>query len=354
MNHISKSKIREFHRQIKSHNDVIDFTLGDPKEEINDEIKKATTDSINQGNTHYSTNRGELSLIKEISKKEIFYSEEEIYITSGATQGIFEVIMTLLNRKDGVLVGIPTYPSYISLIQLFDLELQCFNFDDEYQIQEHDLRNKITNQTKAIIITHPHNPTGTILNKKTIAILHKIILEFHLYLIWDATYYENDFLTLYHPSIHNYLIQVHSFSKNYQMSGYRIGYNCGLKENIDKMLILHQFSQSCISPFIQHAAEVALNTIQTNYQLQKKYVINQLLEMKIDVLENEGPFYVYFSIKPFNMNSETFAYRLLEEGVAVLPGKYFYEEGYIRMSICISLEKCKEGCERMKRFIQRL
>ena len=120
------------------------------------------------------------------------------------------------------------------------------------------------------------------------------------------------------------------------------------------MATLHRLSQSCLSTFIQDAAEVALDTQPVSYIEQKNYVINKLKELKMDVIENDGPFYVYVNINKYGLNSETFCNRLLEEvQVGVLPGKYFHEEGTIRMAICISLEKCKEGCERMKQFIQK-
>ena len=351
----SKSKIREFSEKIKNYPNVIDFTLGDPQEDVHEDIEKTTIDSIKKGKTHYSTNIGEESLIKEIAKKEIFYKEDEIYITSGATQGLFEILMSLLKKDEGILIGIPSYPNYISLVQYMNLEIQFFLFDSNYQINKQEIIKKITPKTKAILINYPHNPTATLYNKQSIQILHKIILEYDLFLIWDATYYECDiYPTLYHPLLHNHIFQIHSFSKAYKMSGYRIGYNCIPEKYIYSMVTLHRLSQSCISTFIQNAAETALNTETVSYIEQKKYVMNQLKQLKMDVIENNGPFYVYIDIKKYGMDSETFCNRLLEEEqVGVLPGKYFYEDGTIRMAICIPLEKCKEGCERLKKFIEK-
>ena len=350
-----KSKIREFSEKIKTYDHVIDFTLGDPQEFVHEDIEEATIHAIRKGLTHYSANIGDKSLIQKLVRKEIFYQDDEIYITSGATQGLFEVFMSLLDEGDGVLIGIPSYPNYISLAQFLKLDIQFFVFDSNYQINEEEIKNKITDKTKAILINYPHNPTGSLLNKKSIHILHKIISEFDLFLIWDATYYECDiYPTLYHPFLHDHIIQVHSFSKAYKMSGYRIGYNCVPRKIMNKLMTLHRLSQSCISTFVQKAAEVALDTETDSYINQKKYVLNQLKKMNLIVLDNNGPFYVYADIRKFGMDSETFCEKLLEEEkVGVLPGKYFYEEGYIRIAVCISLEMCKEGCERMRKFIER-
>lgn len=350
-----KSKISEFYDKVNEYKDVINFTIGDPKETIDEEIKEITIDAIEKGITHYSSNRGEESLIKELIKKEIFYNDNEIYITSGATQGLYEIINILLNKDEGILIGIPTYPNYITLSQYLNLDVQLFQFDSNYQINEQELINKITSKTKAILMNYPHNPTATLYNKKSIQILHKIMFEYNLYLIWDATYYECDiYPTLYDSLLHDQIFQIHSFSKAYKMSGYRIGYNCVPQKYIQKLLTLHRLSQSSISPFIQKAAETALNTKPVSYIEQKKYVINELKKLKMDVIDNNGPFYVYVDIKKYGMDSEIFCYQLLEEvQVGVLPGKYFYEEGTIRLAICISLEMCKEGCERLKKFIKK-
>lgn len=351
----AKSKIREFSEKICNYHNVIDFTLGDPKEDIHEEIQNTIIKSIEKGMTHYSTNNGEKSLIREISKKEIFYKEDEIYITTGATQGLFEIVMTLLKKDDGLLIGIPSYPNYISLADYLNFEIQFFLFDANYQIDEKELIKKITPNTKAILINYPHNPTATLYNKKSIRTLHKIMFEYDLFLIWDATYYECDsYSTLYHPLLHNHIFQIHSFSKAYKMSGFRIGYNCIPEKYAYSMVTLHRLNQSCLSTFIQNAAETALNTEPVSYIEHKKYVVQKLKDLKMDVIDNNGPFYVYVDIKKYGLDSETFCYRLLEEEqVGVLPGKYFYEEGTIRIAVCISLEMCKEGCERMKNFIER-
>ena len=223
----AKSKIREFSEKIKKYDNVIDFTLGDPQESIHEDIQEATIQSILNGNTHYSTNIGELSLINKIVEKELFYIQDEIYITSGATQGLFEILMSLLKKGDGLLMGIPVYGNYISLAEYLELDVQFFLFDENYQINEEEIISRIKDNTKAILINHPHNPTGTVYNKKSIQIIHKIMFEYNIHLIWDATYYEcGNYPTLYHPMYHDSIFQIHTFSKAYKMSGYRIGYNC--------------------------------------------------------------------------------------------------------------------------------
>lgn len=350
-----KSKIREFSERIKNYQNVIDFTLGDPQENIHEDVEEITIDSIKKGRTHYSTNIGEQCFIKELSKKELFYNVNEIYITSGATQGLFEIVMNLLNKGDGILIGIPVYGNYVSLAQYLELDSQFFYFDENYQINEEEIKKKIQPNTKAILINHPHNPTGTVYNKKSIQNIHKIMFEYDLFLIWDATYYEcGKYPTLYHPLLHDRIFQIHSFSKAYKMSGFRIGYNCIPEKYMFKMVTLHRLNQSCISTFVQDAAQKALETNAVSFSEQKNYVLEQLKSIKMDVIDNDGPFYVYVNIEKYGMDSETFCIRLLEEEqIGVLPGIYFHEEGTIRLAICISLEKCKEGCERMKRFIKK-
>ena len=356
LKHIQMSRLRIFHDLVKKTENVIDFTLGDGKDDACEEVKKATIESIENNETHYSDSQGLLELRKQLSLKEAAYSCQEFCITSGATQGLFEVLMTLFDQGDGILIGIPLYPSYVSLMTLFGLQLQGFPFDEQFQINEACLESHITKNSKAILVNHPHNPSGSILNCDSIGILYKMALKYDLMLIWDAVYYEcGSYPSLYHETVHEKLIQIHSFSKSSQMCGYRIGYICADKKWISEIMKVHQLNQSCLPVFIQRGAMEALNHKPKRYIQQKKYLIQRMKEMGLLVIENDGPYYVLFSIEKLMITSEAFAKRLLKEyQVAVLPGKYFCFEYHIRMSCCIELEKCKEGCDRMEAFVRLL
>lgn len=353
---ITTSRLRIFHEKVKKTEGVIDFTLGDAHENVNEDIKEAAIRSLDHNETHYSESQGLYELRELLCLKEMFYDIQEICITSGATQGLFEVMMTLFEKGDGLLVGIPAYPSYISLCMLFDLDLQTFIFDDEFQISEDFLRAAIKENTKALLINHPHNPSGSVLNQRSIQILHKICKEYDLLLVWDATYFEcGSYPTLYHPQLHESIIQIHSFSKSSLMCGFRVGYICAPLNKMKEIVKLHQLIQSCLPVFTQKSALAALHSPFVSYDEQKRYILRRLIDMGIDVIETEGPYYIFFSIKPFHLSSEEFAYRMLEEvQTAVLPGKYFYYEHHIRMSCYIDLEKCKEGCDRLEAFVRKL
>ena len=353
---IKKSHIRDFHEKVKKTENVLDFTLGDSNDHVNDEIKEAAIQSLENNETHYSESQGLYELRDMLRLKEMYYDVQEICITSGATQGLFEVMMALLKKGDGLLIGIPAYPSYISLCTLFELDLQIFVFDDEFQISESSIRAVIQENTKAILINHPHNPSGSALDRKSIQTLHRLCKEYDLLLIWDATYFEcSSYLSLYCLSLHEKIIQIHSFSKSSLMCGFRIGYVCVPQNKIDEIIKVHQLIQSCLPVFTQKSALEALHHPSMNYDEQKTYIIQRLQNMGVKVVKTQGPYYVFFSIEDFHISSEVFADRLLEEvHVAVLPGKYFYYENHIRMSCCIDLVKCKEGCDRLEAFVRRL
>ncbi len=350
---IHASKIRQFHDKMNQYKDRIDFTIGDPFDQADDEIIDEAVNSLKKNDTHYCENQGWYELRKQLSEKEIYYAADEILITSGATQGLFETCMTLLNEKDGVLVPLPCYPSYLSLLTLLKCDIQTFELDENYQISIEKI--KIKENTKAILINHPHNPTGTVLNKKSIKNLQKLILENNLYCIWDATYYEmNNFESLYHFSIHDQIISINSFSKKRKMSGFRVGYVCAEQKIIQEMIKIHQLIQSSLPLFVQKAACKSLDLDYCKYEEQKKYIITRLKKMNLKVIENEGPFYVYFHIGKFGMSSDRFAELLLEEQhVGVLSGSCFYDQNHIRMSCCIELEKCRKGCDRLETFVKK-
>lgn len=356
MKKLQVSKLRAFHDQIKEYEHVIDFTLGDAQEDVHEQVFQATVDSLKRKETHYTDKQGLDELRIALSEREIHYNKDEFLITSGATQGLFEVLMTLLSPKDGLMVGIPAYPSYVSLAILFDLDLQAFLLDEQFQLNEDELEKRCQSNTKAILINYPHNPSGALLNEDSIRLLRRFVCKHNLILIWDAAYYEcGSYPTLYHEMLHGQMVQIHSFSKYAQMCGYRIGYVCAPIKWIVALTHVHQLNQVCLPAFIQYGALEALKHSHPIYDRQKAYLIQRLKDMKLQVVDNQGPYYVFFSIRKFKVSSEFFATTLLKEfGVAVLPGKYFYLEWHIRMSCCIDLVKCKEGCDRLEAFVKLL
>lgn len=352
---IQMSQLRSFSDHVKQIQDVLDFTIGDSNEHAPEKVTQATILSLQQHETHYGSTQGFEALRQKIAVKQKRHLQE-VHITSGATQGLFEVMMGCLNHHEGVLTSLPTYPGYINTAKALGLEIQYFRMNEDYQISKELLEKSIQKNTKALLINHPHNPSGTLLNQTSIQIIHEIVRKYHLLLIWDAVYMEcGQYLTLYKEELRDTIVQIHSFSKNMQMSGFRIGYVCADEKIVREIMKIHQIIQVSLPLFIQKAALVALDCEGICFDSQKKYILHRLKEMGIDAIENEGPYYVLFGIHQYKMSSEMFAKRLLDEfHVALLPGEYFRYEGYIRMSCCVEIEKCKRGCDCLEAFVKNL
>lgn len=341
------NNIREFNQEALRIKDCILLTMGDPFECCDHSIIQQTKESLDSQETHYSSILGLESLREKIKENHNEYEMDEICITTGATEGLFSTLVSCFHVDDEIIVLSPYYPAYIEQIELCHLKYRIVELEKSYQINKDKIVDAINTHTKGMIINHPHNPTGTCLNKQSIDSLKQIIQEYQLLCIWDATYYHQN-LTLFDEEIKKNLIQIYSFSKNYKMCGFRLGYLLCDQIIMAKIKKAHQLIQVSVPEFVQRAGEQALNNQIADYSKQKNNVITLLNEAYIPCLNTPCSYYIYLKIPCL---SESFVRDLLrEEHVAVLPGKYFNDEFTIRISCCGAEEKLYEGIKRIIRF----
>ena len=229
--------------------------------------------------------------------------------------------------------------------------------------------NAITDKTKVLVLPFPNNPTGAILERKDLEQIAKVVEKHDLFVLSDEiyselTYLEKDVSIVNIPGMRERTVLINGFSKSHAMTGWRLGYACAPKEIIEQMLKIHQFAIMCAPTTSQYAAVTAIRDcdkevadMREEYNARRRYLLHRFEEMGLKCFEPFGAFYMFPSIKEFNMTSDEFATRLLKsKKVAVVPGNAFGAcgEGFLRISYAYSLSNLKKALDRIEEFVNEL
>ncbi len=370
---IEISGIRKFFNQVSKIPDAISLTLGQPDFHTPKAVKEGVIKAINENRTVYTPNAGILELREEISNflkdSQIHYNADEICITVGGSEGLMCVFATLLNSGDKVLVPQIAYPAYESLVKMLGGEVINYPLKEDFSIDFNKLRELIIiEKPKALVVSYPSNPTGRVLSKDERDEFYKIIKENNIIAISDEIYsslcYDDYYSICQCKDIKDKIILVSGFSKMFSMTGLRVGYVATSEYIMKNIIKVHQYNVSSATSISQYGALEGLKCslddvayMKGQFKKRRDYVYNRLKDMGLQVHIPKGAFYIFPSIKRFNMSSEEFCHRLLhEEKVAIVPGSAFGEagEGYIRISYCYNESELKEALDRMEKFIGRL
>lgn len=373
LKNVQISGIRKFYNEVKKIDGAISLTLGQPDFPVPKVVKEALINAVNEDKTVYTENAGILPLRKEISqylmKRGIDYSADEICITVGGSEAIFTILTTLINEGDNVLIPTPAYPAYENIVNILGGNVVSYGLNDDFSINIENLKALIKeNQIKVLVLSLPSNPLGTILTKEEKDELIKIIANNNIFVVTDEIYesliYEEYYSVAEEKEILDKVIYISGFSKMFSMTGLRVGYFAAQKQLMDEIMKVHQYNVSCATSICQWAALEGLRNglddvenMRNVLRERKDYVISELRNMGLEVNEPKGAFYVFPSIKKFNMSSEEFCLKLLnEEKIACVPGSSFGigGEGYIRISYCYSMEELKKALLGLKKFINKI
>lgn len=373
LKNVQISGIRKFYNEVKKIDGAISLTLGQPDFPVPKVVKEALINAVNEDKTVYTENAGILPLRKEISqylmKRGIDYSADEICITVGGSEAIFTILTALINEGDNVLIPTPAYPAYENIVNILGGNVVSYGLNDDFSINIENLKALIKeNQIKVLVLSLPSNPLGTILTKEEKEELIKIITNNNIFVVTDEIYesliYEEYYSVAEEKEILDKVIYISGFSKMFSMTGLRVGYFAAQKQLIDEIMKVHQYNVSCATSICQWAALEGLRNglddvenMKNVFRERKDYVISELRNMGLEVNEPKGAFYVFPSIKKFNMSSEEFCLKLLnEEKIACVPGSSFGigGEGYIRISYCYSMEELKKALLGLKKFINKI
>lgn len=374
---IQPSGIRKFFDIVSEMKDAISLGVGEPDFDTPWHIRDEGIYALERGRTFYTSNSGLKDLRQEISNylkriQNIEYNpENEILVTVGGSEAIDIGLRAVINPGDEVIIPQPSYVSYEPCAVLAGAKPVIINLKAEnaFRLKPEELLAAITDKTKVLILPYPNNPTGAIMEQEDLEAIAKIIIEKDILVMSDEiysalTYKETHVSIASLPGMKERTILINGFSKAYAMTGWRLGYACAPKEIIQQMTKIHQFAIMCAPTTSQYAAIEALKngdndveTMRQAYNQRRRFLLHAFKEIGLECFEPFGAFYVFPSIKEFNMTSEEFATRFLkEEKVAVVPGTAFGAcgEGYLRISYAYSIENLKVAIERLKNFVERL
>lgn len=373
LDRVKISGIRKFYNEVQKVEGAISLTLGQPDFKLPTSIEEGLVNAIQENKTTYTSNLGIVELREEISKylltKDIAYEADELCITVGGSEALFNIFTALLNKDDKVLIPTPAYPAYESIVTILGGTVVNYSLDNEFKIDVKDIKNKIKDMNiKYLVLSLPSNPTGAILSKEEKDELIELIKENDILVITDEIYeslcYDEYYSIAQCKEIKEKIIYVGGFSKMFSMTGLRIGYYACSQMLMNEIIKIHQYNVSCAPSICQWAVYNGLkyglkdvSHMKEVFRSRKDMVVGKLKEMGLDVITPKGAFYVFPSIKKFNIPSEEFALRLLnEEKVACVPGTAFGigGEGYLRISYCYSDDELIEALKRIEKFINKI
>jgi len=370
---LSPSGIRKFFDLIASMDGVITLGIGEPDFATPWHIREAAIHSLEKGYTMYTSNQGMPELRQELSRSlkdtyDLTYNpNSELLITTGVSEALDLVMRAILNPKDEVIIPDPCYVSYDACVALAGgLPVMVpTRQENDFEISAADIEARVTDNTRAILIGYPSNPTGAVMPRDKLVEIAEVARRHQLLVVSDEIYAKlvygrqhTCFATL--PEMKESTILLGGFSKAYAMTGWRIGYAAASPEIISAMTKIHQYTMLCAPIMAQIAAIEALksgedsaNEMVEEYNRRRLVIVKGLNEIGLPCFEPRGAFYAFPSIASTGMSSEEFAERLLIEGqVAVVPGTAFGKcgEGFVRCCYATPLANIEEALTRMKRF----
>ena len=371
------SGIRKFFDIAAEMKDVISLGVGEPDFDTPWHIRDEGIYSLEKGRTAYTSNAGLKELKMEIARYlkrrfEVSYDyDKEMMITVGGSEAIDMALRAMLDPGDEVLIPQPSYVSYVPCTVLANGKPVVIDLKEEndFRLTAEELKAAITPKTKILIMPFPNNPTGAIMERGDLEAVARVVIEHDLYVISDEIYaeltYLDDHVTIASlPGMRERTVLINGFSKAYSMTGWRLGYACAPEAILEQMLKIHQYAIMCAPTTSQYAAVEAVKNgdadvaqMRQEYNGRRRYLVKRLRDMGLTCFEPYGAFYAFPCIKKFNMTSDEFATRMLqEEKVVVVPGTAFGDcgEGYLRISYAYSLHKLKEALDRMEGFIEKL
>ncbi|MGC8977058.1 MAG: pyridoxal phosphate-dependent aminotransferase [Candidatus Ratteibacteria bacterium] len=358
-------------KQMKANGlDVINLTVGEPDFDTPEEIKEYAIKAMKDGFTKYTEEKGIKELREAICEKlekenNLKYEPEEIVVSNGAKHSLFNIFLSILNSGDEVIIPVPYWVSYPAMVIISGgIPVYC-KYNEKFKIDIDDLKAKISEKTKAIILNSPSNPTGIVYDKKEIEELADVILSNKIICISDEVYEKIIFDKIHisiaslSKEIKDLTIVVNGVSKTFAMTGWRIGYIACKREIADNIAKIQGQTTSAPSSISQKAAYYAIKEGENLY----KKMVEEFKKRRDFLVENlpeiikypypEGAFYIFLNIN--DIKSNQLSEKLLEKKlIATVPGEDFGVDNYIRISYATSIENLKKAVERINEFIKEI
>lgn len=374
---VKPSGIRKFFDIAGTMEGVISLGVGEPDFSTPWVIRKAAIQVLERKHIIYGPNKGVLPLRQAISRRiesrhGVKYDpDKEVIVTVGGSEAIDLVVRGLLDPGDEVLVVEPCFVCYAPLVELMGgvpVSVPT-RIENNFKLTVDDLRDKITERTKLLILPFPNNPTGAIMTREDLEPIAEFLRGTNIVVLTDEIYSEltygrKHFSIIELEGMRERTVYVNGFSKAYAMTGWRLGYLAAPAPIVSQIAKIHQYGIMC-SPYIsQNAAVVALDSCDDEvakmvdeYNVRRKFLVSEFNRLGLTCFDPEGAFYVFPCIKSTGLSSEEFCERLLYENkVAAVPGSAFGEsgEGHIRISYAYSLAHLMEAMQRIEQFLGKL
>ncbi|TRU20457.1 MAG: pyridoxal phosphate-dependent aminotransferase [Microcystis aeruginosa Ma_SC_T_19800800_S464] len=354
--------------------DVCSFSAGEPDFDTPTHIKAAAKKALDEGKTRYGPAAGEPGLRKAIAEKllrdnQLAYNADNVIVTNGGKQSLYNLIMALIEAGDEVIIPAPYWLSYPEMVTLAGGTSVIVNtsLENHYKITPEQLEAAITPKTKLFVLNSPSNPTGIVYTPEEIAALAKIVVEKDILVVSDEIYekilYDGAIhrsIASFGPEIFQRSIISNGFAKAFSMTGWRVGYIAGPVEIVKAMTKIQGHSTSNVCTFAQYGAIAALESPQDcieemvkAFSERRQYILERVRSLPgLNCPTPNGAFYVFINISQTGLKSRDFCQKLLEtQKVAAIPGIAFGADDCIRLSYATDLKTIEKGFDRLDQFI---
>ncbi|MGN0793156.1 MAG: pyridoxal phosphate-dependent aminotransferase [Aristaeellaceae bacterium] len=367
--------------------DVIGFGVGEPDFPTPQYIIDAAKEALDKGMTRYTPASGTYELRKAICDKlerdnDLYYKPQDIVVSSGAKHSLYNVFQAIIDPGDEVLIPTPCWVSYPEMVRMAGGVPVFIPTDESTNFIPHrsDIASRVTRRTKAMIITSPSNPNGSIWPREKLQFVADLAVSHPFYVVSDEIYekliYDGEkhfSIANIGETIKNQTFVVNGMSKAYAMTGWRIGYVAGPLQEIKAMASFQSHATSNANSIAQYAAMKALQNedescvqaMVAEFQARRDAMVERINQIPgLSCRKPQGAFYIMLNIKQILgksyhgrviETSRTFAELLLaEQHVAVVPGSAFEAEGFCRLSYAVAKDLCMEGLNRIEQFVTEL
>ncbi|MBN1167729.1 MAG: pyridoxal phosphate-dependent aminotransferase [Methanospirillaceae archaeon] len=346
--------------------DVISLSIGEPDFDTPSHIIDAAVTALRSGKTHYAPGRGIPELLSAIAYKTeaeggFSCSPDNVIVTCGAKNAIYEACEAVLNPGDEVIILDPSWVSYEPCVLLaggrpvhHPLEKKTFQPDDT-------LLEAVTDKTKMIIVNSPSNPSGSVLERASLKLIADLCQDHDLYALSDEIYEkliygQTHYSLAMFPGMDERTITINGFSKAYAMTGWRLGYAIAPKPILNLMNIVQQHTISHPTTFAMYGGVAALTGSQAcveemrcEFERRRSLVLNSLMDMDLPYAPADGAFYAFIKVEG---DDDVVAGQWLKKAhVAVTPGVAFNTPGWIRMSYAASMDQLRIAMDRIAGII---
>ncbi len=358
----------------KNGEDVCSFSAGEPDFDTPTHIRAAAKKALDEGKTRYGPAAGEPGLRKAIAEKllrdnQLAYNADNVIVTNGGKQSLYNLIMALIEAGDEVIIPAPYWLSYPEMVTLAGGTSVIVNtsLENQYKITPEQLEAAITPKTKLFVLNSPSNPTGIVYTPEEIAALAEIVVEKDILVVSDEIYekilYDGAIhrsIASFGPEIFQRSIISNGFAKAFSMTGWRVGYIAGPVEIVKAMTKIQGHSTSNVCTFAKYGAIAAVESPQDcieemvkAFSQRRQYILERVRAIPgLNCPTPNGAFYVFIDISQTGLKSRDFCQKLLEtQKVAAIPGIAFGADDCIRLSYATDLKKIEKGFDRIDKFI---